>query len=92
MSNRLQNISIRFNEQSSSQTDDFSIYHFSGNHWDDIFYFPKNYQIGLIREGKGVFTIGQIEYPLQQNDTYFIRPGLVHKGKPDPKIGWDVSV
>jgi mannose-6-phosphate isomerase class I len=92
MHKRLQNISISFTGQSSPHTDDFSIYHFSGNHWDDIFYFPKNYQIGLIHEGQGSFTIGQTEYPLQQNDTYFIRPGLVHKGKPDPKIGWDVSV
>jgi AraC-like DNA-binding protein len=92
MNKRLQNISISFSGQSSSHTDDFSIYHFSGNHWDDIFYFPKNYQIGLIHEGKGTFTIGQKEYPLQQNDTYFIRPELVHKGKPDSQIGWAVSV
>lgn len=92
MSKRLQNISISFTGQSSPHTDDFSIYHFRGNHWDDIFYFPKNYQIGLIHEGKGTFTIGQTEYPLQQNDTYFIRPELVHKGKPDSQIGWTVSV
>lgn len=92
MSKRLQNISISFNDQSSPHSDDFSIYHFSGNHWDDIFYFPKNYQIGLIREGQGTFTIGQKEYPLIKNNTYFIRPELVHKGKPDPKIGWAVSV
>lgn len=92
MSKRLQNISISFTGQSSPHTDEFSIYHFSGNHWDDIFYFPKNYQIGLIREGQGTFTIGQNEYPLGQNDTYFIRPDLVHKGKPDPQIGWAVSV
>jgi AraC-like DNA-binding protein len=92
MSIKLKNISVNFSERTNPNTDDFSIFSFSGNHWDDIFYFPKNYQIGLIQKGQGTFTVGQIEYNLKQGDTYFIKPELVHKGKPDREMGWTVSV
>lgn len=92
MTNRLQNISLNFSERANPNSDDFLIFTFSGNHWDDIFYFPKNYQIGLIQNGQGTFTVGQQEYIVKQGDTYFIKPELVHKGKPNRETGWTVSV
>jgi AraC-like DNA-binding protein/mannose-6-phosphate isomerase-like protein (cupin superfamily) len=85
------NIALNFTKKTTTDSSDFSIMTFSGNHWDDIFYFPKNYEIGLIQEGKGVFTVGQTDYVVQKGDTFFIRPNLVHKGKPNPETGWTIT-
>ncbi len=91
MSKNLKNKSFHFSQQNVDNSTDFSIVHFGGNHWDDIFYFPKNYQIGWIKSGKGVFTVGQAQFEVEKGDTYFIKPNLVHKGKPDATVGWQVS-
>ena len=85
-------ISISFSKKNLAEGDDFSIISFSGNHWDDIYYFPKTYQVGLVREGQGIFTVGETEFAVQQGDTYFIKPGLVNKGKPNPEKGWAITV
>jgi AraC-like DNA-binding protein/mannose-6-phosphate isomerase-like protein (cupin superfamily) len=85
-------ISISFQKNNPTEGDDFSVIHFSGTHWDDIYYFPKNYQVGLIREGEGIFTIAGTSFLLSKQDTYFIKPGLAHKGKPNPEKGWSVTV
>ena len=85
-------ISLNFSAKNPTDSNDFSIIHFAGNHWDDIYYFPKHYQIGLIRAGEGYFTVKETEFTLVENDTYFIKPDLVHKGKPNPDLGWEVSL
>ncbi|MFM9838448.1 MAG: AraC family transcriptional regulator [Cyclobacteriaceae bacterium] len=72
-------------------TEDLVMISFSGNHWDDIAYFPKLYQIGLVQKGAGKISSGEKEYLLKTGDFYFVYPGLVHKGKPDPTTGWTVT-
>ncbi len=91
MSKKRQNKSFNFSKKKIDNSIDFSIIHFGGNHWDDIFYFPKNYQIGLIKEGKGVFTVGQQQFEVEKGDTFFIKPQLLHKGKPHAETGWEVA-
>jgi len=63
----------------------------SGNHWDDISYFPKNYQIGLVTQGKGEFKVGESNYPIVQGELFLIHPGRIHTGKPDFDVGWVVD-
>jgi AraC-like DNA-binding protein len=82
---------LDLNYSENKISDDFSIIRYSGNHWDDIFYFPKHYQIGIVQKGEGVFSTGQTDFTLREGDTYFIKPSLVHKGKPDPQIGWTIT-
>jgi hypothetical protein len=78
MADKVQHISLNFPERTNPESDEFSIFTFSGNHWDDIFYFPKNYQIGLVQNEQGTFTAGQQEYVVKQGDTYFLKPELGH--------------
>jgi AraC-like DNA-binding protein len=92
MSKTKKNIAISFDKSNPNQTEDFSIINFSGNHWDDIFYFPKMYQIWLIREGEGVFALANESFKLSKGDAFFVKPALLHKGKPNSETGWAVTI
>lgn len=63
----------------------------TGNHWDNISYFPKNYQIGLVQKGKGEFIVGDNVYPISAGQLFLIHPGKIHSGKPDQAEGWTVD-
>jgi AraC-like DNA-binding protein len=63
----------------------------SGNHWDNISYFPKNYQIGLVKQGAGEFFVGDNIYPVKEGILFLIHPGKVHSGKPDEITGWAID-
>lgn len=62
-----------------------------GAQWNDILYFPKNYQIGLIRRGNGTFSTPSGTYPATAGDLFLVHPGRIHRGKPDPQSGWRVE-
>lgn len=63
----------------------------SGNHWDNISYFPKNYQVGIVRQGNGVFNVGDNNFPITSGQLFLIHPGKIHSGKPDFEKGWTVD-
>jgi AraC-like DNA-binding protein len=85
-------LDIHFARTPLHGSDELVLLAFSGTYWDDIYYFPKQYQIGLIHKGAGTFTIGEVAWNLVEGDVYFIAPNLVHKGKPDSETGWTVTV
>jgi mannose-6-phosphate isomerase class I len=55
-------------------TDDVQLIGWAGNHWDNISYFPKNYQIACVREGKGEIIMGEKTYPIQAGQFFLIHP------------------
>lgn len=59
-----------------------------GNHWDDILYFPKKYQIGWLREGSGLFRMPGLDVPIYAGQFFLVHPGKIHSGKPDGPAGW----
>jgi AraC-like DNA-binding protein len=63
----------------------------SGNHWDNISYFPKNYQIGFVKQGRGEFFVGNDVYLITEGQLFLIHPGRIHSGKPDEQLGWSVD-
>jgi AraC-like DNA-binding protein len=71
--------------------DDILLVGWAGNHWDNISYFPKNYQIALVREGRGEIIVGDVASPVHKNQFFLIHPNLVHNGKPNFEIGWQVD-
>jgi AraC-like DNA-binding protein len=71
--------------------DSLQLVGWSGNHWDDISFFPKNFQIGLIRQGKGEFIFGETVIPIAEGQLFLIHPGKIHSGKPDETVGWTVD-
>lgn len=77
--------------RSAILADGIELIYFSGNHWDDILYFPSQYQIGRVVGGAGTFFVRNEPQPLRSGDVYTICPGLLHSGKPDPQ-GWAVEV
>ncbi len=85
-------LDITFSRTPLHGSDDIVILEFSGKYWDDIYYFPKQYQIGIIEAGNGTFTVGETAWNLAQGDVFYIAPNLVHKGKPDPNVGWKASI
>ncbi len=91
MTREKKNITISFDKTNPSHSDDFSIFNFSGNYWDDIFYLSKTYQIWLIRAGEGTFSLANQSFQLVKGDAFFIKPTLLHKGKPNPETGWAVT-
>jgi AraC-like DNA-binding protein len=86
-----QKIQANFYSKAPLKTDDVQLIGWSGNHWDNISYFPKNYQIALIRAGEGEIIVGDVEYHIHTNQFFLIHPNLVHSGKPDVEIGWQVD-
>lgn len=59
----------------------------NGNHWDNISYFPKNFQIRFVKQGKGEFIVGENIYPITEGQLFLIHPGKIHSGKPHEDIG-----
>ena len=72
-------------------TDAVQLIGWSGNHWDNIAYFPKNYQIACVREGKGAILMNDLVYPIHAGQFFLIHPKRIHSGKPDFDIGWKVD-
>jgi AraC-like DNA-binding protein len=71
--------------------DSVALVGWSGNHWDNISFFPKNYQIGYIQQGQGQFFVGDNVLPISEGQFFLIHPGKVHSGKPDENMGWTVD-
>jgi AraC-like DNA-binding protein len=86
-----QKIQANFYSKTPLKTDDVQLIGWSGNHWDNISYFPKNYQIALIRAGEGEIIVGDVTYHIHKNQFFLIHPNLVHSGKPNVEIGWQVD-
>ncbi len=63
----------------------------AGNHWDNISYFPKNYQIACVREGQGEIIVGEVHYAISAGQFFLIHPKRIHSGKPDFDTGWKVD-
>lgn len=85
-------IQAKFEEKQYPPFDFIKTLHWSGNHWDDILYFPKDYQIGYIIEGRGTFFQGETSLPIMAGQFYRVHPGNLHSGKPDFETGWAADV
>jgi AraC-like DNA-binding protein len=85
------NIQATFYSKEPLGSGDIQLVGWSGNHWDNISFFPKNFQIGFIQQGKGQFFIGETVYPINEGQFFLVHPGKVHSGKPDENIGWTVD-
>lgn len=84
-------IQAAFYSKQPLPTDDVQLIGWSGNHWDNISYFPKNYQIACVREGKGEIIMGETTYPIEAGQFFLIHPKRIHSGKPDFDMGWRVD-
>ncbi len=85
-------IQAQFEERQYPPFDFIKTLHWSGNHWDDILYFPKDYQIGHIKQGQGTFFQGDAILPITADQFYRVHPGNLHSGKPDFDAGWAADV
>jgi AraC-like DNA-binding protein len=85
------NIQATYYKAEPLGNDSIELVGWSGNHWDNISFFPKNYQIGFIKQGKGEFFVGDNTYPISEGQFFLIHPDRVHSGKPDKTIGWTVD-
>lgn len=85
-------IKAKFEEKHYPPFDFIKTLHWSGNHWDDILYFPKDYQIGHIKQGQGTFFQGDAILPITADQFYRVHPGNLHSGKPDFETGWAADV
>jgi AraC-like DNA-binding protein len=85
------NIKATFYKKEPLGNDSIELVGWSGNHWDNISFFPKNYQIGCIKQGQGQFFMGDNIFPISEGQFFLIHPGKVHSGKPDENIGWTVD-
>jgi AraC-like DNA-binding protein len=85
------NIKATFYKTEPLGNDSLELVGWSGNHWDNISFFPKNYQIGCIKQGQGQFFIGNDIFPISEGQFFLIHPGKIHSGKPDENIGWTVD-
>jgi AraC-like DNA-binding protein len=84
-------IQATFYSKQPLSTDDVQLIGWSGNHWDNISYFPKNYQIACVREGKGALIMGEKSHSIEAKQFFLIHPKRIHSGKPDFEIGWRVD-
>jgi AraC-like DNA-binding protein len=64
---------------------------FAGKYWDAIAYYPKNYQLGLLGNGKGQFLYKSKIYLVNKGDLFLIQPSQVHSGQPDSDVGWQIT-
>jgi AraC-like DNA-binding protein len=85
------NIKATFYKIEPLGNDSLELVGWSGNHWDNISFFPKNYQIGFIKQGQGQFFVGNNILPITEGQFFLIHPEKVHSGKPDENIGWTVD-
>jgi AraC-like DNA-binding protein len=84
-------IQATFYKKEPLGNDSIELVGWSGNHWDNISFFPTNYQIGFIKQGKGEFFIGNEILPIKAGQFFLIHPNKVHSGTPDEKVGWTVD-
>ncbi|MFZ4663432.1 MAG: AraC family transcriptional regulator [Caldilineaceae bacterium] len=68
------------------------IQRYRGQYWDTIFYTPKHFQLGMIDAGQGEFIYKEQCEKVSTGDLFWIQPGQVHAGHPDPAPGWSVTV
>jgi AraC-like DNA-binding protein len=87
----MKKIEAAFYSKNPLPTDDVQLIGWAGNHWDNISYFPKNYQIACVRDGRGEILMGENVYPVQAGQFFLIHPKRIHSGKPDFKSGWRVD-
>jgi AraC-like DNA-binding protein len=85
------NIQATFYKTEPLGNDNLELVGWSGNHWDNISFFPKNYQIGFVQKGKGQFFVGDEIFPIAEGEFFLVHPGKVHSGKPDEIISWTVD-
>jgi AraC-like DNA-binding protein len=85
------NIQATFYKKEPLGNDSIELVGWSGNHWDNISFFPTNYQIGFVKKGKGEFFIGNEILPIKAGQFFLIHPNKVHSGKPDEIEGWTVD-
>jgi AraC-like DNA-binding protein len=85
------NIKATYYSKEPLGNDSIQLVGWSGNHWDNISYFPKNFQIGYIQQGKGEFFTGDEIISIKEGQFFLVHPGKVHSGKPDEIIGWTVD-
>jgi AraC-like DNA-binding protein len=85
------NIQAAFYKSAPLGNDSLELVGWSGNHWDNISFFPKNYQVGYVKEGKGQFFVGDNVLPISEGQFFLIHPGKIHSGKPDENAGWAVD-
>jgi AraC-like DNA-binding protein len=85
------NIKATYYNREPLGNDSVALVGWSGNHWDNISFFPKNYQIGYVRQGKGQFIVGVHNIPIEEGQLFLVHPGKVHSGKPDEDSGWTVD-
>jgi AraC-like DNA-binding protein len=85
------NIQASFYTKEPLGNDSVQLVGWGGNHWDNISFFPKNYQIGYVQQGLGEFMIGEEILPIQEGQFFLVHPNKVHSGKPDETQGWTVD-
>ncbi len=85
-------IKATFSQQIFDLTDKVKMLHWSGNHWDDILYFPKDYQVGHITQGQGTFTQGETVLKISAGQFFLVHPANLHSGKPNNETGWTADV
>lgn len=85
-------IKALFTQKYFESTDKVKMLQWSGNHWDDILYFPKDYQVGYITYGQGIFKQSDDIIDIKAGQFFFIHPGNLHSGKPNSYIGWSADV
>jgi AraC-like DNA-binding protein len=85
------NIRATFYKTEPLGNDSLELVGWSGNNWDNISFFPKNYQIGYVKQGKGQFFAGDNIFPISERQFFLIHPGKIHSGKPDSTTGWSVD-
>jgi AraC-like DNA-binding protein len=88
---RKKNIKATFYKKEPLGNDSLELVGWSGNHWDNISFFPKNYQIGYVKQGHGQFFVGENTFPISEGQFFLIHPDKVHSGKPDENVGWTVD-
>jgi AraC-like DNA-binding protein len=81
-----------FSSKNPLGNDSIQLLSWAGNHWDNISYFPKNYQIACVRHGQGEILMGDGTHPVHAGQFFLIHPKRIHSGKPNFEIGWKADV
>jgi AraC-like DNA-binding protein len=84
-------ISTSFFSKQPLGNDDIVLLGWSGTQWDNISYFPKNYQIAFIEKGEGAIIVGDVAHQVTEGQFFLIHPNLIHNGKPNFETGWSVK-
>jgi AraC-like DNA-binding protein len=68
-----------------------SVQQWSGDGWDEIAYFPKRYQIGMVETGQLTLAYKEQVYSFDNQTIFIIRPGLIHSVVNDETTGGSVT-